>query len=312
MNAKKFYALVSLLTVFAVILGACATSQVYAQPVEVGTETLYPSDTPVLTETPLPQMTATITATYTSVPTLTATWTHTPTSTTTPTLVPSENPLIIVLEKEQAGMSISTFLQEILPLVKDSKYKVVTFEGMFSVKYPLIFLFNQLEVHRVVDPDLLKAFDLLDNEKFPAVLGVITYNNAGVIQNTLDVIKLRITHGWQVASNTERNVPFTTRMAKPADVAYDVSASLAFISAPKNIGVDCNVLVFPDGAGADYPGIDKIIQDNSGNKILYTVGFAYVYNVPDMPTDTTRTPKFYRGLLATYENKNEIKLFFKP
>jgi hypothetical protein len=302
--------------VFTLFIGGCNPSSEDPQSFPPATwtpvmlVTLTESATVTLTGTPIP--TKTIEPTSTPVPPTfipMVTRTFEPTA----TYVPPNEPLIIVMD-QNSSVSLTGFLKEILPLVKKSKYLPATFQTMHSVRYPLIFIFNQVLVFRWLDDDIRGAFELLNQEGYPAMIGVITFIYKGAVPNTLEVIKKQVSKGWQIATDTERNVPIIAQQnLTPFVIAWDIKTSLQYISSAKGFDVITDVLVLPEGVGGDYPGLDKIIANCCS--ISYVVGYTDNYGgtkkKPVIPTDITRFPPYYRAIHLYYDNKQEIKAYFK-
>ncbi len=160
------------------------------------TATSMPTRTPTLTVTPLPSATAT--ATNTAAPTLAANLRMPPAI----VMLHSHSNMDVNAEAKQ--LDNIKFLEEFLPLLKNSDFTVTTFEQLEAdpgIKNPLIIIVDQWYWGKILNDHDRRTFEMIDEAGFPAVIGIVPVPVRRFDNNALAGEYMK--KGWELANNAD-------------------------------------------------------------------------------------------------------------
>jgi len=239
------------------------------------------STAPIPTETFIPSPTSTIT----SIP---PTSTFTPSPTITPTLDPIRStPPTIMLHRPNLQFDSLQFLKDLIVILQQENMKVITYQDIYqnpavtaTEKGNLfIITIDDIYLRYPIDPKVLEMIQILREENFPAVLGVITENDYAYPE-TVSLLKELVNEGWEIATHTN-NHDNLADMQKTAPRAIRPEIILSMDRIEYAIGIRPVTLILPYGQMVDDAeplkqagvywviGINGGITYNSQKEIIY-------------------------------------------
>lgn len=225
--------------------------------------------------------------TSTSLPTLTPTSipTFTPTPANTPTIAPTPDPIrstppTLMLHRPNSQFDSLAFLKEFVKLLKQNNMKVVTYRdidqhpGITAAEKGKLFIItiDDISLAYPITQDVIEMIVVLQEAKYPAVLGVVTetdYPDPG----NLARLKELADAGWEIASHTDTHANLEKLERASSKLVYN-EVIISLDKLEKATGVRPITLVLPDGQMVNYIGT----LDNLGLRWVVGINGGVTYD----------------------------------